>query len=147
MKRVAFYILGLALLISVLFFGGRVVASRFACQTEQRLKVDDPSGLRFEIEYASCDSFAVDEGISVYASKILPKEAGIFSKWRNRRTLLFRYDPGRPDSPLPSISHPSQSTILIAVPEISSIIHQSASWDGYSISYKIGRIYYPSSLK
>jgi len=147
-KRVALYALGAALLIAVLFFGGRAVTSRFACQTEERLKLDDPSGLiGFEVEYASCDSFAVDEGISVYASKVLPKGAGLFSRWRNRRTLLFRYDPGRPDNPLPSISRPSQSMILISVPEVSSSIYQSSGWAGLSIKYDIGRVYYPSSPK
>ncbi len=117
--------------------------TRMACGTEEKLKVEELSGLRFEVTYLSCDTLAKDEAIRVYAETTALDRAWFFPIWRNQRTLLFRYDPERPDSPLPTITRPSQSTILISVPEVSSISYQNRKWANMSVNYDIGRVEYP----
>jgi hypothetical protein len=91
-----------------------------ACGKEENLKVEELAGVRYEVTYLSCDTIAKDEAIRVYAETIMPDQPLFFAKWRNRRTLLFRYDPESDSSPLPTITHPSPSTILISMPEVSS---------------------------
>jgi hypothetical protein len=147
MKRTVIYIAVTVFSIAAVFVVLRFGVSRFTCQTEERLKIDDPAGLRFEVEYKSCDTLAKDEAISVYATKIASKGAGLFSRWRDQRTLLFRYDPGRWDNPLPSITRPSQSAILISIPEVSSIGYQNREWEKMSVNYAIGRVDYPTPAK
>jgi hypothetical protein len=147
MKRTRTYILGAAFSIVAILVVIRFTASRSACQTEERLKIDDPTGFRFEVEYTSCDTLAKDEGIRVYATKDASKRRGIFSRWIDHRTLLFRYDPGRWDNPLPSITHPSPSTILISIPEVSSIGYQNHEWEKMSVNYEIGRVDYPAASR
>ncbi len=147
MKRKAIYIAGVVLSITVIFVVFRFASSRFTCQTEERLKIDDPAGFRFQVEYKSCDTLAKEETISIYATKIASKGAGLFSRWRDQRTLLFRYDPGRWDNPLPTITRPSQSEILISLPEVSSIEYQNREWEKMSINYAIGRVDYPTASK
>jgi hypothetical protein len=149
-KRAGKFVIGviaaLGGIYAILFSTG-FVFSRLACQTEEKLKIDDPSGLRFELEYTNCDLLAKDEAISVYAEKILPTGPWFFSSWRNQRTLIFRYDPEREDSPLPSITRPSQSTILISIPEVSSILYQNRAWANMSVNYDIRRVTYPAASK
>lgn len=111
------------------------------------VKVEDVSGIRFEVEDTSNDTFAKDEAVSVYAKRSVSDGMWFFPSWRNRRTLIFRYDPGRPDNPLPLITHPSQTTILISVPEVSSIIFQNQTWENISVSYEIGKVDYPAAMK
>jgi hypothetical protein len=147
MKRKAIYIVGAVLSIVAVFLAFRFGVPRFTCQAEERLKIDDPAGFRLEVEYKSCDTLAKEESISVYATKGPFKSAGLFSRWRDQRTLLFRYDPGRWDNPLPSITRPSQSEILIAVPEVSSIEYQNRGWEKMSVNYAIGRVDYPTASK
>jgi hypothetical protein len=103
--------------------------------------------LKFEVTYLSCDTLAKDEAIRVYAETTTSDRAWFFEKWRHQRTLLFRYDPGRPDSPLPSITRPNPSTILISIPEVSSIDEQNHKWSNMTINYQIGRVDYPSLPK
>ncbi len=119
--------------------------TRMACGTEEKLKVVELSGLRFEVTYLSCDTLAKDEAIRVYAETTAPDRAWFFPSWRNQRTLLFRYDPEKDNSPLPIITRPSPSTILISVPEVSSISYQNREWAKMSINYSIGRVEYPTS--
>jgi hypothetical protein len=105
----------------------------------------DLPGVRFEVESASCDLIAKDEVVNVYAMKATGKRLWPFSNWGRDRTLIFRYDPGRDDDPLPSITRPYQSAIHISIPEVSSIAVQNRQWENMSISYEIGKIYYPAS--
>jgi hypothetical protein len=146
-KRKVIYIIGAVLSIAAFPVVIRFTASRFVCRTEERLKIDDPTGFRFEVEYKNCDTLAKDEAISVYATKVASKGVSVFSRWRNQRTLLFRYDPGRWDNPLPSITHPSPSTILISIPKVSSIGYQNHEWEKMSVKYEIGRVVYPAASK
>jgi len=98
--------------------------TQITCSTE-RVKEDNLSNLRFEVEDTSCDVLAKDETISIYAKDTTLDGRWFFSKWRNKRTLLFTYDPGRPDVPPPSISRRSQSTILISIPAVSQVIYET----------------------
>jgi len=149
-RRKTRYILGVvatlggicAVCVAILF-----AYTRNVCQTEERLKIEDPSGFTFDVVYESCDTLAKDEAISVYARKPAPKGTWPFSGWRNQRTLLFRYDPMREDSPLPTITRQSSSIILISIPEISEINYQKRKWENISINYDIGRVYYPPVTK
>jgi len=149
-KRTTKYIIGAAVVLAGIFGTGvamRSVLFRMACITEDRLKIENLSGVSFEIIYTSCDTLAKEENISVFARKTDPMGAGIFSRWRNKRTLLFSYDPSKPDGPLPSITRPSQSTILISIPEVSSILDQTHEWANITVNYDIGRVYNPPALK
>jgi hypothetical protein len=143
------YGITLIVILAVVYFGwigiGRGL-KRMACGSEERLKVEELSGVRFEVTYLSCDTLAKDEAIRVYAERMAPDGAW-FSKWRTKRTLLLRYDPGREDSPLPVIVRTSQSTILISIPEVSSISQQDQEWDGMSVKYNIGQVDYPATGK
>ena len=121
-----------------------MVKDRNACLTETKLKTEDPAGFIFEVEYSNCDTLAKDEAIRVYARKVTPKRVWTFPGWQNKRTLLFRYDPGRWDNPLPSITRPSGSTILISIPEVSSIEYRNRKWEIMNINYAIGRVDYPA---
>jgi hypothetical protein len=90
-----------------------------------------------------CDVLAKDENIRVFASKADSAGAGMFVLWRGRNALLFRYDPGSPDNPLPLISRPTESTILISISHVSSILEQKHEWEGLSVNYNIGTVDYP----
>jgi hypothetical protein len=118
-----------------------------SCGSEETLKVEELSGLKFEVTYLSCDTLAKDEAIRVYAETTASDRTWLWGKWRHKRTLLFRYDPGRWDNPLPSITLPNPSTILISIPEVSSIDYQSGRWEKMSVNYAIGRVDYPSPSK
>jgi hypothetical protein len=121
--------------------------TRMACGKEEKLKVEELAGLRFEVTYLSCDTLAKDGAIRVYVQTTASDRPWFFRNWRNKRTLLFRYDTERDDSPLPIITRPSQSTILISIPEVSSIGYQNREWEKMSINYAIGRVDYPSTSK
>lgn len=111
------------------------------------LNTTETSGVRFVIEKSSCDILAKDEYISVYAISVprspLQKLLGPF----NKQSLLFRYDPGQEDNPLPSVTLLGQAQIRIAVLSVSSIAVQDRTWNDKSISYDIGKIYYPQNSK
>ena len=116
---------------------------RNACSGEV-LKVLEVSGIKFQVESSSCDVLAKDEAVSVYAMAATKRGIWPFSGWGNQKTLLFRYDPGRDDNPLPTITRPSQSIIRISIPEVSSVAVQNRKWGNMSISYEIGKVYYPT---
>jgi hypothetical protein len=115
-----------------------------ACLSEQRITIPDLSGTKVKVEvvYTNCDTLAKDESISVY---LRAKRESWVAKWWNHRALVFRYDSGRSDNPLPSITRPSDSTILISIPEVSSVTHQSRNWENISIAYNLGRVDYPAN--
>jgi hypothetical protein len=145
-KHIARYALGVALALGLVYAGWlaiRYAITRMSCGSEETVKVEELAGLRFEVTYLSCDTIAKDEAIRVYAEATASDGSWFFSKWRNRRTLLFRYDPGRADAPLPSISCPSQNTILISVPAVSSIDYQNRKWVNMTVNYQIGQVDYP----
>jgi hypothetical protein len=58
----------------------------------------------------------------------------------SRKTLVFCYDPGGRDDPLPSILLSGSDRILISIPEVSSVSFQAQKWLNMSIEYSIGRI-------
>jgi hypothetical protein len=119
---------------------------RNACASEV-LRITETSGVRFVIEKSSCDLLAKDEFISVYATKLPTSPFQKMLGWVNRQSLLFRYDPGNEDNPLPSITASGQNQIRIALPKVSSIEVQNRTWNDRSISYEIGKIYYPTDSK
>ena len=118
-----------------------------ACISEAKTNIPDLGGVGVDVFYTNCDTLAKDESISVYFSRSAVKKDSWFARWRNQRALVFRYDPGRYDDPLPSITRPSLSTILISVPEVSSILYQSQKWQDVSVGYQIGKVYYPATSK
>jgi hypothetical protein len=119
-----------------------------ACISETMMTIPDLSGVEVEVVYVNCDTLAKEEAVSVYFSPSAMKRAPWFRRWMYRKTLVFRYDPsGRADTPLPSITHPSQSTILISIPRVSSIFYQNQRWENMSINYDIGRVDDPAASK
>lgn len=137
----------LALFVLVLGTGAAMFFLRRSACTEEVLKVTDTPGIRFVIERSSCDLLAKDESISVYATKI-PESP--FRKMANRLRKpvpLFRYDPGSEDNPLPSITMSDPDQIRIKIASVSSIASQDRTWHGKSVSYDIGKVYYPIGAK
>ena len=124
----------------------RTALNRITCSATN-VEVVNLSSLRFEVEDTRCDGLAKDEAIRVYVNDFELHGGWIFSKWRNKRTLLFDYDPGRWDNPLPSITRPNPSTILISIPEVSSIHYQSRKWADITVNYHIGQVEYPEPSK
>jgi hypothetical protein len=147
-KHIARYAVSSVLALGLVYGGflaARSALRRMSCGSEKTLKVEELTGFRFEMTYLSCDTLAKDEAIRVYAETTASDGTWFLSKWRNRRTLLFRYDPAGDGSPLPSITRPSQSTILISIPHVSSIQSQNRKWANMSINYQIGRVDFPAS--
>lgn len=124
----------------------RFVVFRHVCEAET-VKQQEFSGFKFEVIYTNCDTLAKEEDVSVYAEKKLSSVTWFFPNQRNQRTLLFSYDPGRYDSPLPEITSPTQSTILISIPEVSEIHQETREWAGMSIKFDVGKVDYPSGWK
>jgi hypothetical protein len=149
-RHAAKYILGVLVAIGGIY--AIVLVIHFAlihlsCTTEERFRIENLSGVSFEVTDTSCDTLAKDENIRIYARKVDPIGAGIFSRWRNQKRLIFRYDPGSSDNPLPSITRPSQLTILISIPAVSSISEQEHEWENMSVNYDIGHVDYPGASK
>jgi hypothetical protein len=114
------------------------------CISEGLMTIPDLAGVRVEVIYTNCDTLAKDEAVKVYFSRADVKGESWFARWRSHRTLVFWYDPGGrafPDMPLPSITHPAPSTILISIPEVSSDAYKSRKWQNMSINYAIGKVY------
>ena len=146
--------IGISVVSVVILWGAWRVVLRFtglgdrdACISEQLETIPNLAGAKVEVVYTNCDTIAKQEDVSVYFSPVTVKEKSWFAKWTNHRTLIFRYDPGRPDNPLPSITRSSQSTILISIPDVSSISYQNRKWENMSVNYEIGRVDYPSATK
>jgi len=114
------------------------------CISEERMTIPDLSGTKIEVVYTNCDTLVKTESISIYFSQA-KRPSG--QRGRDHRALVFSYDPMRYNSPLPSITRPSRSTILISIPEVSSVLHQSRNWEDVSVAYNLGRVVYPSNLK
>jgi hypothetical protein len=119
---------------------------RSAC-AEEVLKITETHGIRFVIERSSCDIVAKDESISVYATKTPESQFGRMVKRLRKPAPLFRYDPGAEDTPLPSITMSGPDQIRIKIASVSSIASQDRAWEGKSVYYDIGKIYYPASAK
>jgi hypothetical protein len=107
------------------------------------MKITNLSGGDFEITYTNCDTLAKEEFVSVYVSKAGGNKTSLFARWLNKRTLLFQYDPGMWNSPLPLVRASGQNRILISIPKVSSVIFQSRSWENFPVDYEIGHIDYP----
>jgi hypothetical protein len=135
------------LIVAVLFVsvGYAIFRSVFvvpgACISEDLQTVPNLSGTRVEVVYTNCDALAKEEAISVYFSRASVERESWFAKWQNHRKLVFSYDPLRSDRQPPTIANPSRSTILISVPEVSSIIYKNKTWRDKSIEYAIGKSY------
>ena len=140
LKWVIFCFVGVVVLSSVSYVLLRSVGiiDPSACISKELQTIPDLSGARVEVVYMNCDTLAKDEAISIYFSSATAKDEPWFLGWLNRRSLILRYDPTRPDYPMPSITQQAKDTILISVPEVSSVTHQDRTWRNISIEYAIG---------
>jgi hypothetical protein len=132
----------LCVVYAVLVIAG-VVPSPFACLTETKMKIANLSGMDVDVTYTNCDTIAKEEFVSVYASPAIGREESLFARLLNRRTLVFRYDPGRPDDLLPLIKAVGDNRILISNPGVSEVFYQTLKWKSVSIDYDIGLIKQP----
>jgi hypothetical protein len=112
-----------------------------ACISEELMNISDLDGVKVEVIYTNCDTLAKEETVEVYFSRAAVKGDSWYARWRSHRTVVFSYDPTRWDSQLPSITHPSPSTILISIPAVSSVQYKSRKWQDLSINYAIGKVY------
>ncbi len=113
-----------------------------ACLTEDLTAIPNLSGMKVEATYTNCDTFAKEEVVSVYISRAVAPGEPFLARWRSQRTLIFRYDPGRPDNPPPSITANGRGRILISIPEVSSVLLETKKWQDISVDYNIGHIDY-----
>jgi hypothetical protein len=120
-----------------------VVPWPFACLTETKMKIANLSGIAVEVTYTNCDVIGKTEFVSVYASPAIGRGEPLFSRMLNRRTLIFRYDPGKTEDLLPSMKAAGDNRIIISNPDVSSIFYQSRKWKTVTIDYEIGHIDYP----
>ena len=130
LKTIAFIVAGIALVLGAGYSFLRWVGiiDPGACISEELQTIPNLSGTKIEIVYVNCDTLAKDEAVNIYFSPVNAQTGSWFAKEQNRRTLVFSYDPGGPDNLLPSVTHPSGSTILISIPEVSSVIDPGEVW-------------------
>ena len=139
-------VLGILLAMSVCCVSALYLWRRNACEKEV-LKITETSGIKFTVERESCDLLGKDEFISIYATR-LPKPPIWKLLGRSKeQSLLFRYDPGAENEPLPTITLLTQAEIHIAIPSVSWVAFQQHRWNGKSISYDIGKSYFPNVPK
>ncbi|MFZ0909815.1 MAG: hypothetical protein WA766_10055 [Candidatus Acidiferrales bacterium] len=140
-RKVHAYLVGAIVLLGAVY----LVFKYSGVKTESEVTINNISGGDFEITYTSIDRIAKEEFISVYISKAAEGREPFFVKWFRPKTLLFRYDPGAWDRPLPSIRASGPNKVLISIPEVSEVLSQSRNWGNVSIDYNIGRIDFPES--
>jgi hypothetical protein len=99
-----------------------------ACSTQREMR--NVGGLKFEIRRVDCDTLAKDASVSV-----LVVADG------KEKTEIFKYEPDE-RNPLPVISMTPGHHILISVPSVASIYTKADNWQGTTIEYNIGAIYY-----
>jgi hypothetical protein len=138
MKQITRLLVGVLMIlivVSAAWFAIRWRIREVSCGDEETLKVQELGSFRFEVTYLSCDTLAKDEAVRVYG-ELNEKGNQIFARWKLKRTLLLRYDPSGKESSLPSISQPSATTILIAVPKVSSIVYQRNNFANMKVEYR-----------
>jgi len=109
--------------------------------TEDLKTIPSLAGVRFEVTYTNCDVIAKEDSVTVYASKAVAGGEPLFARWSNPKVPIFVYVPGRSETP--SIEASGESTVLISIPNVSSIYSQSSQWRNVRINYHIGHIFYP----
>ena len=115
-----------------------------ACISQEMMTIPDLAGAKVEVVYTNCDTLAKDESVKVYFSRAAVNGESWFARWRRHRTLVFWYDPGGrgfADMPLPSITHPSPSTILISIPKACDVEYESRKWENMSINYAVRKVH------
>src|SRR5579863_3055944 len=132
-------VMTLGSLYAIMVATGRVTW-RGACATETIITIPNLSGMEFEVTYTNCDTLAKEEAISVYVSTAAANRESLLSRWSNRKTILFRYDPGGSDIAPPSIKAAGKDRVLISIPEVSSVLLENRKWRNVSIDYEIGHI-------
>lgn len=99
-----------------------------ACSIQSEMR--NVSGFKFEIRRADCDNIAKDASVSVFV---------VTSS--NEKTEIFKYEPDE-RNPLPVISMTAGHHILISIPSVASIYSKAEDWQGTTIDYVIGAVYY-----
>jgi hypothetical protein len=135
-------ILGVLLVCILLLVSGHFFIRQHACLTETEMRASLGQE-DIEITYTNRDTLAKDEAIRVYFLPSGANRARPFMRWFNRKTLVFEYDPGMPDEPLPAIKELAKWRNLISIPQVSSVIFESKAWGNHSIDYQIEKIEYP----
>jgi hypothetical protein len=96
----------------------------------------------FHAVETNCDTVGNEEFVEVYAYRNDANSA--LPKWLRRRTVVFVYDPGDENNPLPVIRSNRPNGVEFAVPLVSSVWFERKVWDGNQIEYKIGKVFYPN---
>lgn len=127
-----------------LLFGGVYSCERMirsaAETTETVMDIPDVDGAEIHVTDTLVDAIAHYEYVSIYISR--PRES-LFTRLIHGKTLLFRYDPGSYDAPLPTITSFGSTQVEIEIPHVSSIFFQRKGWRGLTVDYQIGQIDYP----
>ena len=99
-----------------------------ACSTTQDTTFN-LSGFDIHITETLCSTIAKDAAVRVFISKT----------GERKQDLLFRYSP---TDYLPTVRFSDPHTLLVSVPEVSSINFRRYAWNGLLIEYDIGIIIY-----
>ena len=135
--------LAICLLIAVALPGSVYYLLRSsACITETKMTLTNVAGADFEVTYADCDTLAKEEFVNVYISESETSSKFFWNRWRNKKTLLFQYDPDDSLS-LPTIKTTGPKKISISVSRVSSVLVQKKQWEHLSVDYEIGSVEYP----
>jgi hypothetical protein len=118
------------------------IATADACISEALGTIPNLYGAKFEIISTNCDTLTKDEAIRVYVSRAAAEGDSWFARWRNRRELIFDYDPAMDERP-PVIEPSGNHRVVISVAKASHIFLQRRTWQNVSIDYRIGRIINP----
>lgn len=90
-------------------------------------------GYDFEISDTICKALAADEAVTIFATR----------SGETKKTALFKYDPGRAEIPVITLTDPH--TVTISVRHVTSIFFRKSGWADMSIRYELGKLQYPEA--
>jgi multidrug efflux pump subunit AcrB len=113
--------------------------------TETRMLVTSLTGADFEVTDTHIDDLEKSEFVSVFVGEAgtleVSQKAGA-----DKKTLLFRYDPGQWRGTLPLITSSEAHKVQVSLPGVSTVIFERPNWKGISVDYRIGTIVHPSPV-
>lgn len=105
-----------------------------ACYTEILGRQTGLGGYDFEISDTSCKTLASDEAVTIFVTR----------HGESKKTALFKYDPGKPEIPVITLTDPH--TVTIAVRHVGEIVFRKSGWADMSIRYELGTVDYPEKF-
>ena len=112
------------------------------CLTNEQATYKTVGRAEFYAVDTNCDALAKEEFVEVYAYR--NDANSLLPRWLRRRSIVFVYDPGDDQNPLPAIQSGGPNRVKIKVPKVSSVLFKRDIWDGSQIEYEFGKVIYPN---